>query len=676
MRLFKVLFTTIIISFCVFANDTDKINEFKLTPEILWSIGKPDNIQLSPDHKKVIYTVTYFDIEKNNSSKEIYSTIIKSKATLQLTDSPENESSINWHPGGKKIGYLSNESGNKQIWEIDPDGKNKIQISNFKDGISSFKYVPKGDRIVYLKSIKLDKDVNDLYPDLPLANARIETDLMYRHWDEWHDYSYDHVFIAETENDMFVDGNDILEGETFDINGLDQIAISPNGRFIAYSSKKLRGKDFAVSTNSDIYLYDIKKGTTTNLTKGMMGYDRNPVFSPDGKYIVWNSMERDGYESDRNRIFILNLKSGVKDELTYNIDETCDSPKWSTDGKTIYYTRPEAATYQLFALDVATKQSKQITDGQHNYYGFVPGKDKIVALKASMSAPHEIYNVDISTGNDTPITSINDEIMAELKIGNVEKRWVKTTDNKDMLAWVIYPPDFSKKKKYPALLYCQGGPQGTVSQFWSLRWNFQIMAANGYVIVAPNRRGLPSFGQEWNEQISGDWGGQAMKDLLSAIDDVAKEPYIDEDRLGAVGASFGGYSVYWLAGNHNKRFKTFISHAGLFNLESWYGTTEEMFFANWDLKGSYWKENRSETWETDSPHKYAAKWDTPLLVIHGAKDFRVPEAEGMQAFQIAQLEDIPSKFLYFPTENHWILTPQNGILWQRVFFDWLDQWLK
>ena len=440
--------------------------------------------------------------------------------------------------------------------------------------------------------------------------------------------------------------------------------------------KKMIGKDFAISTNSDLYLYDIKNEITTNLTKGMMGYDRNPVFSPDGKYLAWNSMERDGYESDKNRLFIMRISNKIKEDLSANLDRTCNSPHWSSDGKTIYFSSPEIGTYQLFSIDVLTKELNQITSGQHNYYSFIQNDDYIVALKASMSAPHELFKIDISTGKNVPLTTINNDLIENIKMGSVVGRWVKTSDGKDMLVWVIYPPNFDPNKKYPALLYCQGGPQGTVSQFWSHRWNFQLMAANDYVVVAPNRRGLPSFGQEWNEQISGDWGGQAMKDLLSAIDDIKTEPYIDSDRLGAVGASFGGYSVYWLAGNHNKRFNAFIAHAGWFNLESWYNSTEEMFFANWDLKGSFWQKNRSKTWETDSPHQYIANWDTPILVIHGAKDFRVPESEGMQAFQAAQLQNIPSKFLYFPEENHWILTPQNGILWQRVFFEWLDQWLK
>jgi len=655
---------------------TNNLELNTLTPEILWSLGKIGGTQLSPNGEHVTYTVKYYNIEDNKSSNDIYSIPVNGGSSSKLTDTSENESNVIWRPDGKKIGYISSKSGDMQIWEMNPDGSKNKQISNINGGISNFKYSPKGDKIIYIKSVKLDSDIHDLFPDLPLANARLETDLMYRHWDEWHDYSYDHVFIADYKKSKIDIGKDIIEGEDFDIGGFSQMAFSPDGKFIAYSCKKLKGKDFAVSTNTDVYLYDIKYGKTTNLTGGMMGYDRNPIFSPDGKSVMWSSMERDGYEADRNRIFIMNLRTGSQEELSAGLDRNCNSPQWSKDGKTVYFSSPEIGTFQLYSIDVVTKTLKQITSGQHNYYSFIPNRDHIIAIKASMSTPHELYIIDISTGKDLTLTNINKEIMDNIKMGDVKERWLKTTDGKDMLVWMIYPPDFDPNKEYPALLYCQGGPQGTVSQFWSARWNFQLMATNNYIVVAPNRRGLPSFGQEWNEEISGDWGGQAMKDLLSAIDDVKKEPYVDENRLGAVGASFGGYSVFWLAGNHDKRFKTFIAHAGLFNLESWYNTTEEMFFANWDLKGSFWKKNRSKTWETDSPHKYIANWDTPILVIHGGKDFRVPEAEGMQAFQAAQLQDIPSQFLYFPEENHWVLTPQNGILWQRVFFEWLDRWLK
>jgi dipeptidyl aminopeptidase/acylaminoacyl peptidase len=436
----------------------------------------------------------------------------------------------------------------------------------------------------------------------------------------------------------------------------------------------LTGKEYAVSTNSDVYVYDLKTKKTTNISKGNKGYDLDPVFSPDGKMLAWTSMEKDGYESDRYRIMVMDFDTKETKELTKGWDFNAHSAQWSADGQAMFFTSETQGTQQLFRVNLSGGQPSQITIGQHNFYGFEVTRNSLVATKATMSMPHEIFNVGLASGKARQITFTNTDQLAKTKMGKVESRTVKTTDGKDMLVWVIYPPDFDSSKKYPALLYCQGGPQSQVSQFWSYRWNFQMMAANDYIIVAPNRRGLPGFA--WNEEISGDWGGQAQQDLLSAIDAVKKEPYVNEDKLGAVGASYGGYSVYWLAGNHNKRFKSFVSHCGLFNLESWYGSTEESFFANQDIGGAYWEKDAPKSYKEFSPHKYVGNWDTPILVIHGEKDFRVPIGEGMQAFNAAQLQDIPSRFLYFPDESHWVLTPQNGILWQRVFFDWLARDLK
>jgi dipeptidyl aminopeptidase/acylaminoacyl peptidase len=433
-----------------------------------------------------------------------------------------------------------------------------------------------------------------------------------------------------------------------------------------------------VSTNSDIYIYDLNTRATTNITDGMMGYDTEPVFSPNGRYVAWLSMERDGYEADRNRLFIRDLRSGVFSELTIGFDQDAHGPAWSRDSRRVFFTSETEGTIHLFAADIAYGMVTQVTEGQHNYGGFgvlgTGANTSLIALRTSMAAPGEIYRVNATTGDALQLTFANLHILANIELGEVVPRWVTTTDGKEMLTWVIYPPGFDPTRQYPALLYCQGGPQGTVSQFFSYRWNFQMMAANGYVVVAPNRRGVPSFGQEWKEQISGDWGGQAMQDLLSAIDDIATEPYVDEDRLGAVGASFGGYSVFWLAGNHEGRFKAFISHDGAFNLEAMYGATEEIFFPNFDLDGAYW--DNPTSYEQFSPHNFVGNWDTPMLVIHGQKDFRLPVTESMQAFTAAQLKGIPSRFLYFPEENHWVLSAQNGILWQRVFFDWLGRYLK
>ncbi len=643
----------------------------RLTPELLWELGRVSLEDAAPDGK-VLYGVRHYDKKTNKGNSALYLKVNKDAPPQQLLKTYGGNARFIQNG---RIAYL----GEDGLYEIKEDGTDNRKVAEIE--MNGFAYAPTGKHILFIQDVQYDKAPNEIYEDLPLTDGRIIDDLMYRHWKGWHDYKYSNIFFVPYENGTIKGRPVNIMGEAYDspvnpFGGMEQIAWSPDGQHIAYTCKKKSGKEWAKSTNTDLYLYNISTGKTTNLTEGMNGYDIDPVFSPDSKMITWNSMEREGFESDRNRVFICNLKGGDKVELTKGLDYALNHPQWSADGKTIYCSGGVKATYQLFSINVGSKEVKQITRGVHNYYGFIPTKAGIVASRASMSTPHDLYLVNPQYGTAKALTSINKEKLSKIKMGLVKERWVKTTDGKDMLTWMIFPPDFDPKKKYPTLLYCQGGPQSAVSQFWSYRWNFQMMAANDYIIVAPNRRGLPSFGREWNDQISGDWGGQAMKDYLSAIDDAKKEPYIDENRLGAVGASYGGYSVYWLAGNHDKRFKTFISHCGLFNLESWYGTTEEMFFANFDLKGPYWDKSLAESYRKYSPHQYVKNWDTPMLVIHNEKDFRVPIGEGMQAFQAAQLQGIPSRFLYFPDEGHWVQKPQNGILWQRVFFEWLDQYLK
>ena len=460
--------------------------------------------------------------------------------------------------------------------------------------------------------------------------------------------------------------------------GMEQINWRPDSKAIVYTCRKKVGKEYAISTNSDIYLYEIEGGTTTNLSEGMMGYDVAPVYSPDGKKIAWQSMERDGYESDKNRLFVYDANAKTKTDYTRSFDQNVEGLAWTDDNKSIYFISDFHATDEIYRLDLADGKITKITEGIHNYTGVIPAGDKLIATRMSMSAPVEIYSVDPITGKDTQVTMTNKDVLDKLALARIEQRWIKTTDNKDMHTWIIYPPHFDPAKKYPTLLYCEGGPQSTVSQFWSFRWNFQMMAANGYIVVAPNRRGLPGFGQAWNEQISGDYGGQNMKDYLSAIDSLTREPYVNKDKLGCVGASYGGFSVYWLAGNHNKRFKAFIAHDGMFNLEAQYLETEEMWFVNWDLGGPFWDKNNKIAQRSfaNSPHRFVQNWDTPILCIHGELDYRIVATQGMQAFNAAILRGIPAEFLYFPDENHWVLKPQNGILWQRTFYNWLDRWLK
>jgi dipeptidyl aminopeptidase/acylaminoacyl peptidase len=654
-----------------------------MTPEVLWSFGRLGGAEVSPDGETVLFTVTYYNIEENKSYRDIYTIPVTAGNAENITNTATNEFNAVWRPDGKKIGYLSSASGSIQLWEMNPDGSVKKQISDIEGGISGFNYSPAQDKIFYLKNVKLDENIHDIFPDLPAANARLENDLMYRHWDSWHDYTYSHIFVAGYSNGKIGKGIDIMQGERYDtpmkpFGGLEQIAWSPDGKTIAYTCKKKTGKEYSVSTNSDIYLYNIDTGETINFTSGMMGYDQNPVFSHDGKQLAWESMERDGYESDKNRLFVADLETGEKTNYSVGFDQNAHGLNWSEDGESIYFISNIHATDEIHRLDLADGSIARLTDGEHNYQRVTPVGNQLLAQKVSMSQPAELYLVDPITGKDAALTTVNKGILDQLTMGDVEERWLETTDGKQMHTWIIYPPHFDPSKKYPTLLYNQGGPQGTVSQFWSYRWNFQMMAANGYIVVAPNRRGLPGFGQEWNEQISKDYGGQNIKDLLTAIDEMAKEPFVDETKLGAVGASYGGYSVMFLAGNHEGRFKAFIAHDGIFNFEHMYTTTEEMWFVNWDYGGAYWDETNAAAQRsyTFSPHKYIQNWDTPILIIQGEKDFRVPPEQGIAAFNAAVLRDVPAQFLYFPEENHWVLQPQNGILWQRVFFNWLDKWLK
>jgi dipeptidyl aminopeptidase/acylaminoacyl peptidase len=652
----------------------------KLTPEILWKFGRVAEDKVSPDGKTIIYTITRADVKTDKKLTSVFSVPVQGGDPINLT--PDFPSCYNprWTPDGKKIGFLTAKSGSMQLWEMDSDGKNKKQVSKTDKDINAFEYAPTGTKIWYLADVKLDSSSHDIHPDLPKASGRVFTDLMYRHWDSWSDYSYSHVFVSELKNGSYETGTDILGKEAFDAPlapyfDAAEIAWSPDGNFIAYTSKKLKGKEATISTNSDIYLYSLTEGSVVNISEENPGYDRNPVFSPDGKKIAYTSMATPGYESDKDRLFVYDISTKTRTDLTQNLDQSASNMVWSKDGSMIYFISGIQATYQLYSANASTGEIKKITDGWHNYTSLNLAGNELVGAKMSMSMASEIFRVNPETGVEAQITFTNKNIYDNIQMGKVTQRWVKTTDNKQMLVWVVLPPGFDSTKRYPALLYCQGGPQSAVSQFFSYRWNLQLMAANDYIIIAPNRRGLPTFGSEWNLQISGDYGGQNIRDYLSATDALKTEPYVDETRLGAVGASYGGYSVLFLAGNHQKRFKAFISHCGIFNFESQYAATEESFFANFDLKGPYWETPRPKSYDF-SPHKFVQNWDTPIMLITGEKDFRIPYTESLQAFNAAQLRGIPSKLLIFPDENHWVVKPQNSILWQREFFGWLDQWLK
>ena len=653
-----------------------------MTPELLHSFGRVGSVEVSPDKTHILYQVTYVSIPQNKTNAELF--IMKSDGTdkKQLTITNTQETNPQWIENGRKIAFLSNESGTSQLWTINPDGGGMTQVSHLKEGIDGFTFSPDGSRVLFIQSVKSTTTPGEQYADLPQASGRVVDELMYKHWDHWVE-SMAHPFVADVDGNKLTNIKDLLEGEPYEsplapFGGMEQLAWSPDSKTIAYTSRKKSGKAYALSTNSDIYFYDLASGVTSNMTEGMEGYDVNPQFSPDGHHLAWQSMERDGYESDKNRLFVMNLTTGEKNYVTENFDYNTDAFAWNSDNKTIWMVAPVQGTTQLYKADITLREIRPLTRGMHDYTSVALGNGKLIAKRQSLSQPTEIYAVDIATGEAVDLSQENKEMLAQMRMGKVEERWIDTSDGKKMLTWVVYPPDFDPTKQYPALLYCQGGPQSMVSQFWSYRWNLQMMAANGYIVVAPNRRGLPGFGQEWLEQISGDYGGQNMKDYLSAIDTLAREPYVDETRLGCTGASYGGFSVYWLAGNHEGRFKAFLSHAGIFNLEAQYLETEEMWFANWDLGGPYWDKSNATAQRTyeNSPHHFVERWDTPIMITHGEKDYRILASQGMMAFNAAQLRGIPSRMLIFPDENHWIAKPQNGILFQREFFRWFDQWLK
>ena len=653
-----------------------------MTPEALWSFGRVSGQEVSPDGKTVLYGVTYYSIEHNKGNRELYSVEKNGENFKRLTHSPKSEFNAVWRPDGKKIGFLTSESGSVQLWEINPDGTGRTQVSNIDNGITGFKYAPDQNKILYTKEVYIENKFEELYKDLPEATGRIYDDLMYRHWDHWVE-SYSHVFYADYDGTKVWNDKDILKGEPYQaplkpFGGIEQVDWSADSKSIAYTCKKLTGKAATLSTNSDIYLYDLETGKTKNMTEGIMGFDVAPLFSPDGNYIAWESMEREGYESDQNRLFLMNLETGEKIYASKGFDQNVGSLLWSENSKSIYFTSDWHGTFQIYRYNVDGGTIDKLTEGMHDYRSVALAGDKLIASRNSMSMPTELYAVNISDGKAQQITFTNKDLLDQLTMGKVEERWIKTSDNKDMLTMIIYPPHFDPNKKYPALLYCKGGPQGPLSQNFHYRWNYQIMAAKDYIIVAPNRRGVSGFGQEWTEQISGDYHGKSMNDYLVAIDEMAKEPFIDENRLGAIGASAGGYAVFYLAGNHDGRFKAFIAHDGIFNEEAQYLETEEIWFENWDKGGPFWDKNNKVARETyaHSPHKFVQNWDTPILVIHSELDYRVVFTQGMTAFNAAVLRDVPAEFLYFPDENHWVLQPQNGILWQRTFFNWLDKWLK
>lgn len=615
--------------------------EKPLTKEMLWKLGRVNPVGLSKDGQTLYYSVSTADIEQDKLNTVFYKTDLNGTQV-------------------EKVEEVSKLLPNRNL---SPNG---------------------GNYLLSYKNVKLEKlRGKDLYPTLTKSQSYVFDALDYKHWDHYNEGNYQHLFLTDTKNNESVD---LLEGQPYyspqmPFGGDEDFTWSLDGRKVVYVSKKKSGTSYALSTNTDLYEYDIDSKTTKNITEENLGYDTNPSFSANG-HLTWLQMKTDGYESDKKDL-IVNV-NGKKRNLTQHWDGTVDSYKWSLDGKKIFFVAPIDGTVQLFEISFVEKSEKaqpvkQLTHGIFDV-GSIVGftKNKIILTRSDFNTASEIYSYDLKSAKWNRITHVNDSIYKNVAKSTVEKRYITTTDGKKMLTWVILPPNFDKNKKYPALLYCQGGPQAIVSPFYSFRWNFQLMAAEGYVVVAPNRRGLPGFGQQWNKAISKDWAGQPMKDYLSAIDNVSQENYVDKNRLGAVGASYGGYSVYYLAGIHQKRFKSFIAHCGVFDLQSMYGTTEEVFFPNYDMGGAYWdKDNKDaqNAYKNFNPINNVDRWDTPILVIHGGNDFRVPLGQGQEAFQAAQLRGIKSRFLFLPDENHWVLKPQNALIWQGEFFRWLKETL-
>lgn len=636
--------TILFIAICFFTKSI--LAQELLTPEKLWEIGRVSALGISNDKTKIIYSVGIPDIQNNTSKRKKYAISINGGNPEEITGTAS---------------LLLND-------RISPDGKYIITNEEVK-----------------IKNVT----GSDHYKDLPQSNAYIYNTLNYRHWDTWEDGKFGHVFIAPLINGTPGQAKDIMPNEPYDCpqkpsGGEEDFIWSNDSKKILYVAKKSYGTDYAISTNTDIYEYNIESGTTKNLTAENKGYDLAPQFSKNGE-LAYLQMKRDGYEADKQDIIVY-AKGMMKVNLTGNRDDIhVEGFKWSDDGQFIFFWAPINGTLQLFkvkntGLTKMLPYVEQITKGDFDINGIV-GQigNTLIVSRTDMNHAAELYKVDLNSGAMQQLTHVNDAFYNKLSLCKTERRFVTTTDNQQMLTWVIYPPNFDPSKKYPTLLYCQGGPQSPLTQFYSFRWNFQLMASAGYIVVAPNRRGMPGHGTKWNEQISKDHGGQVMNDYLAAIDVLSKESYVDKNKLGCVGASYGGYSVFYLAGIHNNRFKTFIAHDGIFDTKSMYGTTEEMWFVNWDYGGPYWDKKNTltqKTYNQFNPSNLVDKWNTPIMIVQGGKDYRVPIEQGLQAFQAAQLKGIKSKLLYLPDENHWVISPQNSLVWQREFYKWLGETMQ
>ncbi|WP_293913804.1 MULTISPECIES: S9 family peptidase [unclassified Sphingobacterium] len=659
-------------------------NTTALTPELLWKLGRVSAEGLTADGKTLIYAVSQYNFEQNSSERNLFSVAATGGKAVPFSQEKGGESVVHIAENGDVIYLLKG-----QLWKKNISGGTATQLTKGELELENVKFSPDGKYILFSQAVLIKKYHSpDRYPDLPKSDAYVFDNLDYRHWDTFNNGKFNHPFVATYDNGVIGEPVDLLQDEPYyspqmPFGGAEDFAWSPDSKAVLYVSKKKFGTDYAVSTNTDIYRYDLSSKQTTNLTVGMNGYDTNPTYSPNGQMLTWLSMKTEGYEADKNDIVLFDKSSSQRLNLTAHWDGTVNSFTWSKDNRKIYFTAPVKGTVQLFELTVpanlktkAFPQIQQISSGEFDITGIVGQSDNaLIVTSTKLTHAPEVYRYDLSKKDLKPVTTVNDELYTGIYTNKVTSRVTKTSDGKDLFSWVVYPPDFDPAKKYPTILYCEGGPQSALTQFYSFRWNLQLIASQGYIVIAPNRRGMPGWGEKWNADISKDWGGQPIRDYLAAIDDISKEQYVDTTRRGAIGASYGGYSVYMLAGVHQNRFKSFIAHNGLFDMRSWYGTTEELFFANHDLGGPYWDKANDKTYHQFNPIEYANNWNTPILIFQGGKDYRVPVGQGLAAFQLAQLKKIKSRLVYLPDENHWVLSGHNAQVWQREFFGWLKETL-
>lgn len=689
-RIFVLLLIGFMITSCNKKDQTESSKEGSDSTEInlgvrnfsaldLCSCKRVSELQVSPDGKWILYNLSTPNLKENTMIKDIYIMSSDGKTTKQITNDKTSDANARWTPDSKKIIFLSNREELFQVYSYDMQSESIKKISNEKGSVGNLGVSPKGDMVFFTSDVKLDQTPADKYPKYPLAKIRIYEKLPVRHWDAWTDENYSHLFVLPIDGGK---SKDLMKSEKFDtplmpFGGVEEIAWSPEGNEVAYTCKKLTGKDFVEKTDSDIYLCDIKSGKTVNITKGMPGFDKAPLYSPDGKWIAFNSQARGGFESDKIRVMLYNRQTKEIKELTANFDQWVEEKVWNPKSTGLIITATDSGTVKLFDIDLAGN-CKVIGAGICDYSNLTASNNgkAIYFTKGSMVHPTDIYSYNFETKEQKQLSDFNKKLFENINKATITQRWIKAKDGKLIHCWVLLPPDFDSTKKYPMITYCQGGPQSMISQNFHYRWNYLLMASHGYVVLMPNRRGVPGFGQSWNDAISKDWGGMPMQDLLSCTDEMCKEPWINKDKLAAVGASAGGYAVFWLAGNHQGRFKAFIAHCGVFNMESMYGETEELWFTNWENGGPYWDKANKAYYDKNSPHRYAQNWDTPIMISTGEFDFRVPYTQSLEAYTVAQTKGIPSKLIVFPEESHFISHSQEFIVWSSEFFNWLDKYCK